>query len=265
MLAHSDFAVLPVAPITPTQRQLQQAHLERRQRLGLVPARPVRREPFRETTTQQPAPVLLRRAEVALVPAPEPEPVAAAAPVVAPPLDSVPKARGRQLLAEVAARHGVALADVVGRSKAPQVVRARDEASWLLAQHLGWSLHQVARMFDGRHHTSVLQGQRRHVARLAAAGEVAPPRDTGAVAQVQLEMADAIAAGVAARHGLGVFELTDREPARATRPARDELCWTLRQQLGWTQHQVGQWCGGCSAGWALKAERRHAERLEAGR
>lgn len=61
MLAHPDPSSLSAAPVTPTQRALQAAHLERQRRLGLVPARPASREPVPETIAQQPAPVLQPR------------------------------------------------------------------------------------------------------------------------------------------------------------------------------------------------------------
>lgn len=60
----------------------------------------------------------------------------------------------RDILADVALRHGVPVADILGRDKRRQITLARAEAQFL-ARKGGRSLQQIANLF-GCDHTSVL-------------------------------------------------------------------------------------------------------------
>lgn len=60
----------------------------------------------------------------------------------------------------VSLKHDVPMDTIIGRSALPDHCKARDEAIDLVHSHCGLSLSQVARLFDGRHHTSVLHALR---------------------------------------------------------------------------------------------------------
>ena len=79
-----------------------------------------------------------------------------------------------EVTAEVAEKHGLTLADLVGPSRTKYISHARFEAMWLLYQQRRpdgsrrLSMPQLGRFFGGRDHTSVLHGIRRHEQRIAA-------------------------------------------------------------------------------------------------
>lgn len=79
---------------------------------------------------------------------------------------------------EVAIKHGLTLADLIGPYRAPKVAHARQEAMWVLFQERRWSYPQIGRFFGGRDHTTIMHGVRRHQSRLdeAAAGAAPPLR-----------------------------------------------------------------------------------------
>ena len=82
-----------------------------------------------------------------------------------------------RIVRDVAARHGVFVGEILGRTRTAQICRARFEAMWLAYQERRadgsrlYTLPFIGRCF-GRDHTSVLHAIRRHEAILAA-GKVA--------------------------------------------------------------------------------------------
>lgn len=65
-----------------------------------------------------------------------------------------------QILADVAQRHGIPIADIKSRSRLRPIVHARQEAMALMRDE-GRSLTQIGLFLD-RDHTSVIWGDRAH-------------------------------------------------------------------------------------------------------
>ena len=77
--------------------------------------------------------------------------------------------RIRDILGEVADKHGLKVGDILGARRFQPVVRARNEAAWRCRQPaLGRqaSFPQIARWLDYDNHTSVIHAVRRHEAAL---------------------------------------------------------------------------------------------------
>lgn len=76
------------------------------------------------------------------------------------------KATANRMVAEVAARHGVDVADIMGPRRYHAVRNARFEAIALVANTFrGWSLPMLGRFFGGRDHTTILHTLRKMGAR----------------------------------------------------------------------------------------------------
>ena len=75
--------------------------------------------------------------------------------------------RIREILADVADKHGLKVGDILGARRFQPVVKARNEAAWRCRQPaLGRqaSFPQIARWLDYDNHTSVMHAVRRHEA-----------------------------------------------------------------------------------------------------
>lgn len=73
-----------------------------------------------------------------------------------------------QILARVAEKHGLTVADLKGPRIAPRFSHPRQEAMHAMHAVGRWSLPQIGRFLGGRDHTTVLHGVRRHAQRIAA-------------------------------------------------------------------------------------------------
>lgn len=102
-----------------------------------------------------------RAAPVALL-----EPVAPATDNV---VQFIPRTRAQQLVAEIAHKHGLTYADLIGPRRFHRLVVVRDEAMAavrkLSTDRLSYSLPMIGRIFGGRDHTTVLTAIRRHEAK----------------------------------------------------------------------------------------------------
>jgi len=76
----------------------------------------------------------------------------------------------QQVLASVAAQHGVTRSELSGASRLARVVCARQHAMWELRQHTDLSLAQIGRLLGNRDHTTIIHGVRRHAERLEGQG-----------------------------------------------------------------------------------------------
>lgn len=80
----------------------------------------------------------------------------------------------REIIASVAESHGLTFDDLVGPRKFKEVSLARQEAIWACRQVRGndgkarYSLPFIGRLLGGRDSSSILHGERRHAARMAA-------------------------------------------------------------------------------------------------
>lgn len=74
-----------------------------------------------------------------------------------------------EIALEVCQARGVTLDDLRGRSKAKAVAWPRQEFMALAYAQAGQSLPAIGRWLDGRDHTTVMQGIRRHERRAAFA------------------------------------------------------------------------------------------------
>lgn len=80
------------------------------------------------------------------------------------------RAAAEQIIAEVAAKHLVSIAQVKGQSRLREVIGARFEVFYRMSTELGYSLPMVGKAVGGRDHSGVLHGIRKHKARMEAAG-----------------------------------------------------------------------------------------------
>jgi chromosomal replication initiator protein len=68
---------------------------------------------------------------------------------------------------KVAAFYGVTVEDLIGDSRAPSLCAIRFEAFWEVYATGRYSTPAIGSFFGGRDHTTVLNGLRRHEARMA--------------------------------------------------------------------------------------------------
>ncbi len=99
------------------------------------------------------------------------------APVVTPePVSNVvrlviPRTPAQQIIVDVATKHGLTYADLVGHRRWRHMVPARDEAMAAVkalkvdGDKWSYSLPVIGRLFGGRDHTTVLTALRRHAKR----------------------------------------------------------------------------------------------------
>ena len=73
----------------------------------------------------------------------------------------------RNICAAMCAKHGVTMAEILGRSHEHRISHARQEVMWL-ASMAGKSTGEIGRFF-GRDHTTVMHGIRAHQRRMGAA------------------------------------------------------------------------------------------------
>lgn len=78
------------------------------------------------------------------------------------PIGSTLHALSRAIIEDVCSRHNVSQADVLNKSKKFEVVRARQEAIYLIAMNSLVSLSRIGRVFGGQDHTTILHAIKRH-------------------------------------------------------------------------------------------------------
>lgn len=76
----------------------------------------------------------------------------------------------QRALEDIAAKHGIPQADILGPSKAWPAVRARHELMHHAVHVLRMPLERIGRLVN-RHHTTVLAGERSHRRTMARAGK----------------------------------------------------------------------------------------------
>ena len=64
----------------------------------------------------------------------------------------------RAIIEDVARRHNLTMADMLGKSQERRVARPRQEAMWMLRQTGRWSLPQIGRALGNRDHTTIRFG-----------------------------------------------------------------------------------------------------------
>lgn len=77
--------------------------------------------------------------------------------------------RAKNVLEDVARRHGVAVEDIIGASRYPRFIRARFEAIYIFRQYLrkralnkdAYSYAAIGQMFGGRDHSTIHYAFRR--------------------------------------------------------------------------------------------------------
>ena len=68
----------------------------------------------------------------------------------------------RQIVAEVALKHGLKMSDLTGPYRHKSIVKARHEAMWRVRDETNLSYPQIGRVLGNRDHTTVLHGVRKH-------------------------------------------------------------------------------------------------------
>ena len=72
----------------------------------------------------------------------------------------------RAIVLDVALKHKLTVAQVLGRQRSRPFVLARQEAMWRCHRETYASLPQIGEAMDGRDHTTILHGIRQHEKRL---------------------------------------------------------------------------------------------------
>ncbi len=73
----------------------------------------------------------------------------------------------KQIVIEVAEKHGITPEHIMGRSHRPYIVLARHEVMYRARRETQLSLPDIGRRLGGRDHTTVIHGIRQHVRRMA--------------------------------------------------------------------------------------------------
>lgn len=76
------------------------------------------------------------------------------------------QSRSRQIIGEVALKHGLKISEIKASRRTAHLVLARQECCYRLATETLLSLPQIGRLMGGRDHTSVLYSVRRHAYRI---------------------------------------------------------------------------------------------------
>lgn len=153
--------------MTNYQIELIRQHRIRKAKFWSNPARPVADPPQIKPSCVV-APLDREEVMAAMLPRPAPPRVAADAVLMH---VTVPKLRSREILEEVAAKHGLRVDDLRSKSRLHVLVAARQEASFRLRTELGLSLPAIGRLLGGRDHTTILHAVKRHAEVLAGGGE----------------------------------------------------------------------------------------------
>jgi chromosomal replication initiator protein len=72
----------------------------------------------------------------------------------------------REIIREVAQKHGVLVADILSDRRHKPVVVARHEAMWRCKNETSFSLPQIGRAIGNRDHTTVMHGIKMHEQRM---------------------------------------------------------------------------------------------------
>lgn len=128
---------------TPAQLAFHAAHLERQRRLWRRPA------PRRAIVAPPPAAPDEFADEEPAPPANEP--------AYGAPFNFLKQPGYRAIIKLVALKHGVEPSAIIGPSRVKGIVKARDEAIWLVHTHCLWmSMPDLGRAFGGRDHSTML-------------------------------------------------------------------------------------------------------------
>lgn len=82
----------------------------------------------------------------------------------------LPRRTMRQIADEVAASYNITFADLIKHDRTREFSVPRQHAMWLMCRQGRWSRSVIGNFLGGRDHTTVLHGERAHVARVAAGG-----------------------------------------------------------------------------------------------
>ena len=169
MILYHQLHVVPVraADAVPMQQRLVEEHRARLDRIR------------RAATQSRPEPAFTVR-PFRTVPQPPPAPITwpeYAEPVPYETMDFGPRRppplTAREIIDQVAIKHGVSRDDIASRSRRAGVVNARSEACWRIRNEVPVngrqiSLPEIARFRGGRDHTTILHNIRKFEAELAA-------------------------------------------------------------------------------------------------
>lgn len=89
----------------------------------------------------------------------------------------IPTSSADHIINECCIRHGVSGSEIVSQSRRKHIVRARQEAMYLIYDNTTLSLPRIGHKLGGRDHTTVLHGCRAHAKRTGAPDVVAARRE----------------------------------------------------------------------------------------
>jgi chromosomal replication initiator protein len=73
-----------------------------------------------------------------------------------------------KIIAEIAAKHGLSLAEITSRDRCFRIAHPRQEAMYELRRRTQLSLPQIAHRLGVKNHTTVIYGVRAHAKRMGA-------------------------------------------------------------------------------------------------
>ena len=107
----------------------------------------------------------------------------------------------RQVILDVAAKHGFSYLEMISDRRAAVLCWARQEAYWRCIQETVYSVPMIARHFGGRDHTTILHGVKMFLRRRAGGGPDIHPKQAQRLAEQQAyrekQEAERVAAGQA--------------------------------------------------------------------
>lgn len=173
----------------------------------------------------------------------------APAPLPSPPSIEIPtqpsdRISWRAIVARVAHRHSVAVADILGKSRSKAVARARHEAIYHVIVETGWTLPVVGRRF-GRDATTVLHSFQMHEKILQS--EAPPMRDmilTGVREGATIEeKCRELVELIAVKYGVSPAQIYGNQRRADLHQARKEIFLTLYLDHGLNYSQIGKCIG----------------------
>lgn len=199
-----------------------------------------------------PAPRVLRVRKVSHAPAPLP---------IKPDAPAEASECGR-ILAEVAAKHGLHVADILSKSRSQTILPARREAAYRMAHELSMTLVEVGKRLGGRNNKTVSNAIAKHALAMATpARRTLSQRDiiTIPVGDTGMEL---LIAQVAARYGVTVQQLKGEQQTTTVSMARDEALYLCSTHSDLSQRAIGMMFGNRDHSTVSKAVARHMALLE---
>lgn len=156
--------------------------------------------------------------------------------------DLAPPPLWKQIVIEVAARHGVSYSAIIGPSRTKPVSAARQEAIYLISRRTELSLPDIGRRIGNRDHTTVLHSLKAHAARVGITGPL--KRDVIELSKesraTKAKDWPQVVETIALRDGLTVAQICGDQRRADILAARHEAYCILYTELGMNYSEIGR-------------------------